>query len=110
MLEKLEIPDSVTEIGEWAISNCEKLEAVALPNNLAVISEGMLAYNINLASVIIPKSVSKIEKNAFHGLKALKHIYYKGSAFQWMKIKIGEWNEKLNGNVFEKAKIHYNHK
>jgi hypothetical protein len=80
------IPEGVTEIGSWALGECKSLE-----------------------SITIPSSVKEIAGYAFENCSALKDVYYCGSKLDWEKIKIGKYgNEKLNGSIFQRAKIHYN--
>lgn len=59
------IGDCVTEIGEFAFSECSSLTSVTIPNT--VTSIGMLAfyYCSGLTSVNIPSGVTSIGSNAF---------------------------------------------
>jgi hypothetical protein len=65
------IPDGVTTIGEAAFATCENLE-----------------------SIVIPKSVKKIESPAFS--YKLINIYYRGNEFQWDMIDINPDLEYIN--------------
>jgi len=57
------IPDSVTEIGEWAFSFCKGLTSIIIPNSVKKIGYNAFIYT-GLTSVNIPESV-KIINNAF---------------------------------------------
>ena len=57
------IPDSVTEIGDYAFS-VNDLTSVTIPNSVMKIGDMAFFYN-DLTSVTIPNSVTKIGDNAF---------------------------------------------
>ena len=65
-LESVEIPSSVTSIGNYAFSGCHKLTNISIPNGVAEI--GAYAFNecIKLSSVAIPNTVSIVGNNAFY--------------------------------------------
>lgn len=43
-IKSVSIPESVTEIGEWAFENCDNLKSVKIPPTVKVIGEGALGY------------------------------------------------------------------
>jgi len=74
------IPDGVTNIGNFALCECD-----------------------NLTSVTIPKSVTNIGRNVFYQCQSLTDIYYAGSENEWNNIIIGNNNQALTN-----VTIHYN--
>jgi len=74
LIEKVTIPDSVTEIRYAAFYRCNKLTDVFIPDSVAVIGNSAFANCNNLKNVTIPESVSKIEKKAFYGCSSLMDI------------------------------------
>lgn len=64
-MTELAIPDSVTEIGEYAFSTCRELRSVKLSSNLSEIAPGTFDSCYELAEITIPNGVSKIGKDAF---------------------------------------------
>ena len=48
------IPDGVTEIGDHAFENCEKLSEVTIPASVTAIGELSFWWCKNLTSVIVP--------------------------------------------------------
>ena len=79
--KKYTIPNSVTSIGGTAFWNC-----------------------VNLENLTIPNAITYIAKSSFLSCENLTDIYYTGSADDWTKIKIGDYNEDLTN-----ATIHYNY-
>ena len=65
------IPDSVTNIGDWAFGHS------------------------SLTSITIPNSVTSIGNYTFYNCISLRDIYYTGTAEEWSKIQIGSNNSPL---------------
>lgn len=68
------IPNSVTEIGEYAFINCTSLKSITIPNSVTKI--GMVAFSgcKSLESITIPDNVTEIGKYAFDDCTSLKSI------------------------------------
>ena len=96
------IPNSVSEIKEWAFSDCSDLTNVTIPNSVSKISYGTFECCENLKSVTIPTSVKSIDGRAFSLCDSLSDIYYKGTASQWKAVKVEAFN-----NPLKNATIHY---
>ena len=62
----------VTEIGERAFKNCEKLKAVNFPISLKKIGYGAFMYCTSLEDIQIPMDVTEIGQYAFSGCSALQ--------------------------------------
>lgn len=71
-LEKMVVPEGVTEIGDAAFKDCKSLK-----------------------SVVLPTSIAKIESAAFSGVNEDCKVHYKGTEEQWNEIEIN-WNDGLN--------------
>ena len=69
------IPNSVTEIGHNAFSNCSSLTSVSIPNSVTEIGYGAFSYCSSLTSVTIPNSVTVIGYSAFMNCSSLKTIF-----------------------------------
>ena len=71
---KIEIPNNVTSIGDYAFSLCRGLTSVIIPNSVTKI--GFCAFNgcTGLTSVTIPDSVTNIEDWAFSECSSLTSI------------------------------------
>ena len=59
------IPDSVTEIYNYAFSECENLTKVVMPDSLTKIGDKAFEYCENLEKITIPDSVTEIGTQAF---------------------------------------------
>ncbi len=97
------IPDSVTDIGNSAFIGCEGLTSVTIPNGVTIIGNKLFASCSSLTSVTMSNGVTDIGDNAFDGCDSLTDVYYSGSAADWQRIYIGDYNECLTD-----AAIHYN--
>lgn len=70
-LEKLNIGDGITNIGDCAFANC-----------------------IALKQVLLPASLQKIGTHAFGNCTSLSEITYSGSMYSWDNIKLdNNWNQ-----------------
>ena len=72
-LTNIVIPDSVTEIGEWAFKICG-LTSVVIPDSVTKIGDDAFSDCCALTSVVISNSVTKIGYNAFSDCRALTSI------------------------------------
>lgn len=63
-LTSIEIPNGVTEIGEWAFAYCG-LTSIKIPYGVISIGTSAFIYCIYLINVVIPDSVTSIGKDAF---------------------------------------------
>lgn len=75
-LTEINIPDSVTEIGEWTFSFCNSLQSVSIGAGLNEISEALFADCENIQKVEFSQGsqVKKIGQAAFNGCKKLTSI------------------------------------
>ncbi|MBQ8372601.1 MAG: leucine-rich repeat domain-containing protein [Clostridia bacterium] len=73
------IPDSVTEIGECAFLGCSSLADISLPSTLEMIGERAFYECSSLTEIFLPKQISHIGLNAFYGCSSLTVAYYYAS-------------------------------
>ena len=68
------IPDSVTEIGEYAFQFRNNVESIVIPQSVTCIHDKAFYFCEKLTSVTIPKSVTSIGNGVFMSCKNLKNI------------------------------------
>ena len=73
-LSSIEIPNSVTSIGDLAFSECRGLTSVTIPNSVTSIGSGAFSDCSSLTSVTIPNSVTSIGYMAFAGCYSLTSV------------------------------------
>ena len=71
---KLEIPDSVTSIRDWAFKDCDSLTSVEIPDSVTSIGVGAFEDCDSLRSVEIPDSVTGIGFYAFYSCNSLTSV------------------------------------
>ena len=107
-IRAIEIPSTVSSIGELAFANCSQLVYLSVDNsNMSFKDAGGVLYDIDASTLIcyppasssatleIPASVKTICGMAFYGCENLKQINYLGSLEDWEKIDIKEKNYGL---------------
>lgn len=73
-ITSIEIPDSVTEIGNYAFCECSRLESIIIPNSVSKIGEGTFKLCSSLGFVKLPNGVTQIGNGAFIGCYKLESI------------------------------------
>ena len=73
-LTSLVIPDSVTNIGDYAFSGCSSLSSVVIPDRVTSIGDCAFANCFSLTGIVIPDSVTGIGKIAFSGCSSLSSV------------------------------------
>ena len=68
----IEIPNSVTEIGNSAFKGCKALTSITIPNSVTTIGDWAFYRCRALTSIEIPDSVTKIGEFAFERCEALE--------------------------------------
>ena len=73
-ITKVVIPDNVTDIGDYAFSNCKRLEYIELPSTLQRIGNRSFECCEGLKEIAIPDNVTDIEDYAFGYCRSLEHL------------------------------------
>ncbi|MBE7077758.1 MAG: hypothetical protein E7377_03525 [Clostridiales bacterium] len=86
LLTQLIIPETVTEIKEYAFLDCDSLISVVIPDSVTSIASSAFRYCSSLASVVIGDGVTSIGYSAFAGCSSLTSVVIGGNV-----MSIGEW-------------------
>lgn len=111
-ISDIDIPNSVTEIGDYAFGYCNNLTTIDIPDGVKRIGEHAFYQCRNLATVKIPNSVTTICYGAFSGTKwdwllpeglnyaGLVAYKYKGQMPKNCEIEIKEGTKGIGGDAF----------
>lgn len=80
--KKYAIPDSVTEINDWAFC-AAPIEQIDIPDSVCTIGEGAFYSCTELKKVVIPDSVTRIDDSAFRGCTSLKEVIIPDSVVEF---------------------------
>ena len=73
-MTSIEIPNSVTSIGDYAFQSCSGLISIEIPNSVTSIGSNAFYNCSGLTSVTIPNSVTSIGSYAFQGCSGLTSV------------------------------------
>ena len=73
-LRSVVIPDSVTEIDDWAFCGCSGLTSVVIPDSVTVIGISAFEGCSGLTSVVIPDSITEIVDETFKNCSGLTSL------------------------------------
>ena len=93
-MKKVTIPNSVTEIDDYAFSGCENLSSLTLSNKLESIGYATFRYCKSLTSITLPNSLKYLDWYLFSGCTSLKTVSI-GSSLQEC------YNQGSYGFIFE---------
>ena len=92
-LISIEIPNTITNIGEEAFTGCEKLTYVKIPNSVKEIGNSAFDYCKALSSIVIPSSVTKIGSRAFNSCSSLSDVIFENGGS--LSIAYGSTDVKI---------------
>ena len=90
-LTSVSIGNSVTSIGRCAFFGCWKLVSIILPNGVTNIGSSAFSDCDSLASITIPDSVTSIESSAFYLCGSLTNVYISDLA-AWCRISFADYH------------------
>lgn len=79
-LKRLSLPRSLRTIWSWAVSRCDLLETLVIPEGVENIQYFGLSHNRNLRIIDLPSTLKKLAEGAFLGDNKLKKIIFRASS------------------------------
>ena len=73
-IESVEIPSSVTKIGERAFAYCNNLIDIKINDSVLVLGEALFKYCKNLKSVKLPNKITEIPSEMFYNCEKLESV------------------------------------
>lgn len=70
-LANITLPDDLKSIGNVAFGGCQSLTSIDIPSGITTIGEQTFSYCVGLKSINIPSGVTTIDKHAFQGCSSL---------------------------------------
>ena len=82
-IRSIQLPDSITSIGDNAFSFLDELTSIMIPEGVTHIGSCVFVGCKSLQSLVIPEGVKKIGYSAFHGCSSLTSISLPASLQSW---------------------------
>lgn len=114
-LETIDLPKSITEIGNSAFRCCMRIKNLNLPDNVLCIGDGAFCGCTSLENLLIPENTVKIGTQAFRNCN-IKHLYIPdavteigdGAFFKIPSIEVAPGNSSFytdqTGTLIDKSK------
>lgn len=77
-LKSILLPNSIVTINNYCFSKCYSLTEINIPNSVTAIGDVAFKY-CGLTSLVIPESIKKIGNGAFYGNSHLMEVFFLGS-------------------------------
>ena len=105
-LTKIDIPDGIKTIGQMSFFKCKSLESIYLPDGLESIGPDGLSYCESIKYIYVPASVKTIGHHAFFGCLGVDAIYL--GAPDKDSVKTGEgWLPKQSTRSLKTVEVIY---
>ena len=86
LITQLEIPESVTNIRNWAFYNCSCLTSITISESVTSIGEMAFEGCNSLESVNIPSSVTELGRDIFYKCSNLTQVNFNGDISAWLNF------------------------
>lgn len=93
-VKEIDLPDTITSVGEFSFGSMESLESIKLPSNLKKIGNHAFYACLSLRQVIIPNGVTEIGHSAFGSCESLETLFIPNSVTKVLTI-VESWARQL---------------
>ncbi len=73
-IETITVPDSVTEIAEYAFAYLATLKSINIPNQITVIKKFTFAHCTGIETISLPATIAEVEDSAFDNCSSLTSV------------------------------------
>jgi hypothetical protein len=101
-LTSVTLHEGLTTIGQYAFYGCTGLTSITLPKGLTIIGEGAFINCTNITSITVPASVTKVHYAAFFNWTPAQTINIQGKASREETIVAGwaeDWKTNCNAQI-----------
>lgn len=102
-LTNISLPDSITDIGDFAFFECTNLNNIKFPNNIKNIGECAFFGCLKFTSIKIPGSIKFIDVDAFYCCDNLLSVYLPNADFE---IPLSAFGYKFGREQIEGFKLY----
>ena len=74
-IEKIELPNTITEIGDSSFRNCKNLVKITMNNGIDILEDFVFKGCSSLTTIDIPNTVKAIGSSSFQGCTSLTEVY-----------------------------------
>ena len=74
-IEEIELPDTITEIGDSAFKNCKNLDRITMNNGIEILESSAFEDCFSLTTINIPNTVKAISNSTFQDCTSLTEVH-----------------------------------
>ena len=104
-LTTINFPSTLTSIEMLAFCECTRIKTIEIPSGVKTITHGSF-QSARMTKLVIPLSVTKIERGAFMNNGGITTIYYEGNQAKWNNLLKSTYEE--NETITKPKKVIYN--
>lgn len=82
-LTSVELPSSMTTLGNFSFRQCYNLKSITIPEGMAILGNYAFMHCTGLQSITLPDTLQQIDGSVFYNCTALGNVYFNGTQQQW---------------------------
>lgn len=104
-LERIDLPESVTQIGSLTFADCKNLTEVNLPSGITELSDYLFMNSPKLSHIDIPHGVKKIGSQVFSGCRSITTLYIPDNVTEFATTAFGGLTSLTEFTVSESSPV-----